>query len=227
MLAEWAGVDRRYRRRSEFSGKAVTGFNPVTAFLLLSVSSPTSAWSENIGEDDSPSLKGLPSDSPKLIFRRTSERAEGRDTLCRYYLAERTKLLTNHGRLKPDFLMDLPHRAGVRGVRCERKCWLNPLGKGVSLAGQLQAAKRPAAAFCPPWQGGLQGVWYKPRKTPCRKSAAKLLKASIPLEMRNSRQGPLGPCVGCARWRTYPGCRCHPSVGGDFLTRLQGEADQE
>ena len=60
MLAEWAGEDRRYRRRSEFSGKAVTGFNPVTAFLLLSVSSPTSAWSESIGEDDSPSLKGLP-----------------------------------------------------------------------------------------------------------------------------------------------------------------------
>ncbi len=28
---------------------------------------------------------------------------------------------------------------------------------------------RSAAAFCLPWQGGLQGVSYKPRKTPCRK----------------------------------------------------------
>jgi len=48
-------------------------------------------------------------------------------------------LLTNHERQKPDFLMDLSHRTGVRGG----KAW----GVGVSNGGLTPAAD----AATPPW----------------------------------------------------------------------------
>ena len=35
------------------------------------------------------------------------------------------------------------------------------------------SGRRPE--FCPPWQGGPQGVWYELMKTPCRK------KRGVPL----------------------------------------------
>ena len=48
----------------------------------------------------------------------------------------------------------------------------------------LSLAKLPAPAFCPPWQGGLQGVCYKLMKTSCReKTREAFSKLRFPWKM--------------------------------------------
>ena len=55
----------------------------------------------------------------------------------------------------------------------------------------FQLTDATAAAFCPPWQGGPQGVWYKPTKTPCRqKTREAFSKLRFPWERGTNLKTP-------------------------------------
>jgi hypothetical protein len=95
------------------------------------------------------------SDSPGLNHPRTSERAESRDTYCRYYLAERAKLLTNHERQKPDFLMDRP--TALRCVVLKKVMLESPPRRGKGLGpwgGCVQKRTHPGGRRHHPSVGG-------------------------------------------------------------------------
>jgi hypothetical protein len=73
-----------------------------------------------------------------------------------------------------------------------------------ALGSAFQAGRRGRRPhFVPPWQGGLQGVWYNPTKTPCRK------RRGVPLKGENEtpaqrQMPPRRPGLSCTLGKASP-----------------------